>query len=126
MKLPGRPTLARLQGPFEASILNLRTWENYAKCLDLLVEYYGPDKEPQHITRDSVKHYRAWLSEKKGFSEERIRKTISPASSFFAWMFLMEVEGVFVNPFRSLSNGLGGHPLLYNLGKTRTGDPITK
>lgn len=99
MKLPGRPTLYRLQGPFEISIFNLSTYRTYCRSIDHLVEYFGKDKEPEYITRDHVKHYKAWLAEHKNYSTSTIRKHINAASAFFIWMIMNDIQGVLLNPF---------------------------
>lgn len=102
MKLPDRPTLYRLQGPFECSILKMSTWTQYARAIDLLVEFFGKDREPQDITRAEVGHYKAWLSEKKNFKEGTIKSHVSMCSGFYTWMMHAEVEGVYINPFKDL------------------------
>jgi site-specific recombinase XerD len=98
MKLPGRPTLYRLQGPFEASILNIGTWSYYARALDRLIEFFGKDREPNDITREETKNYLAWLHDKYNLSERTITQHRRIASSFYKWMFLCGID-VTINPF---------------------------
>src|ERR1700752_2058628 len=110
MKLPGRPTLYRLQAPFELEFIARNTsYRSRAKSIDLLVEYFGKDKEAGDITRDMVKHYKAWLADKKNLSEGSIRTHCSAASAFYTWMIIMEVENVTYNPFLSLIPSRGYH-----------------
>jgi site-specific recombinase XerD len=100
MNLPGRPTLYRLQAPFELEfIARKNSYHGMAKRIETLVEYFGRDKEAGDITRDMVKHYKAWLIEKKKFSEATAKLYCSAGRSFFNWMLLMEVENVTFNPF---------------------------
>jgi Phage integrase, N-terminal SAM-like domain len=105
MKLPGRPTLYRLQARFELEyIARKHSYHAVARRIELLVEYFGKDKEAGDVTREMVRHYRAWLAEKKKLAPSTIQLYCSCASSFYTWMMLMEVEGVVFNPFTPMAD----------------------
>jgi len=87
VRIKNRPTIGNLQGPFEASILNRKTWIEYSKHLDKIVAFLGPDKSPDDVLKQDVDNIRAYLTEHCGYPKERVRRAISMASSYWNWMF---------------------------------------
>lgn len=94
--IEGPVTIGKLQGPYEASILNRKTWRRRSYYLDWLVKRIGADKHPDDVFTFDVEICRDKAKDQRN---AYFARTILIAGRQF-WEWMRDMEFCKTNPWR--------------------------
>lgn len=113
-----RPNLHDCQAEYEKTLYNHATRVAYCRCLDRIVRYFGPERNPADVFRHELPGFWDWMKQNYVQRPTTTYWVTRVGSAFYTWMDMYEYVPPDYNPFRRYrKRTVRPDPLIYDVAQ---------